>query len=108
MSTKLGIENLLSSVSTIESKPATADEGLIIRRVIEKAEGNWNLRNDNTETLVTKEFEADDLRIAAEQIGLSGNEAVTAFIEVAFGEESGESVTISRDDVGTLNLDEVK
>lgn len=86
MSTKLGIEKLLSQVSTIESKPATADEGLIIRRVIEKAEGNWNDRpdTDNTETAVTKELSAEDLMAAAESIGLAGNEAVLAFIGAAF------------------------
>lgn len=108
MLSRLKIEDLLASVRTVESQPATAGEGLIIRRVIEKAEDNWNKQpeNDNTATVVVKEFSIDDLAEAAEEIGLRGNEAVIAFLETSFGEDAGENetMTIKPEDVGTLKL----
>lgn len=97
------IEKLLEKVRTVEG--SSPDEGLILRRVIEKAEDNWNRRpdTDNTETIVVKLLSADDLNTAAESIGLAGNEAVIAFIESAFDAGDDEAVTITKADVGSIN-----
>lgn len=90
MAATRNIEKLLAGVRTIEGNAATADEGLIVRRVVERAENNWNLTNDNSGSVVVKEFSADDLNLAAQEIGLAGNDAVEAFIESAFADGDDE------------------
>jgi hypothetical protein len=79
---KQNIETILAGVRAVESRDP--DAGLAIRRVVEKAEGNWNDHpaTDNTATLVTKELDGADLKAAAEQIGLGANENVLAFVKV--------------------------
>jgi hypothetical protein len=78
------IEEVLEGVRAVEAKDP--DAGLIVRRVVEKAEDHWNDHpdNDNSATAVIKNLSAEDLQLAAEKIGLGGNVNVQAFIAATF------------------------